>query len=172
MEDNTGFAVLPNAKKLEERLRKECSRTCKKYGGLRWDYSKERLGESEKCIIVYANEGTLQSPNYQPSPQPSTTDEHRDSVPKLRNYTSNVYSDTGLVPTNFILKSPVSGTVVDLSLYPSVPELQESPMTEEKTDEVTYVVMKHHIAMEGYQDLAATLPTLPRSHKVLIAALK
>ena len=88
------------------------------------------------------------------------------------NYTSNVYSDTGLVPTNFILKSPVSGAVVDLSLCPSVPELQESPVTEEKTDEVTYVVMKHHIAMEGYQDLAATLPTLPRIHKVLIAALK
>ena len=83
LEDNTGFAVLPNAKKLEERLRKECSRTCKKYGGLRWDYSKERLGENEKCIIVYANEGTLQSPNYQPSHQPSTTDEHHfsDSVP-------------------------------------------------------------------------------------------
>ena len=90
----------------------------------------------------------------------------------MMNYTSNVYSDTGLVPTNFILKSPVSGTVVDLSLCPSVPELQESPVTEEKTDEVTYMVMKHHIAMEGYQDLAATLPTLPRSHKVLIAALK
>ena len=88
------------------------------------------------------------------------------------NYTSNVYSDTGLVPTNFILKSPVSGTVVDLSLCPSVPELQESPVTKEKNDEVTYVVMKHHIAMEGYQDLAATLPTLPRSHKILIAALK
>ena len=48
------------------------------------------------------------------------------------NYTSNVYSDTGLVPTNFILKSPVSGTVVDLPLCPSVPELQESPKVEEK----------------------------------------
>ena len=88
------------------------------------------------------------------------------------NYTSNVYSDTGLVPTNFILKSPASGTVVDLPLCPSVSELQESPVVEEKLDEVTYMVMKHHIAMEGYQDLATTIPSLPRSHKVLIAALK
>ena len=80
LEDNSGFVMLPNAKKLEERLRKECSRTCKKYGGLRWDYSKERLGESEKCIIIYANEGTLQLPNY----QASTTDKHSDLVPKLR----------------------------------------------------------------------------------------
>ena len=43
---------------------------------------------------------------------------------KMMNYTCNVYSDTGLVPTNFILKPPVSGTVVDLPLCPSVPELQ------------------------------------------------
>ena len=82
------------------------------------------------------------------------------------NYTSNVYSDTGLVPTNFILKSLASGTAVDLQLCPSVPELQESPEVEEKIAEATYVVMKHHIAMESYQDLAATFPTLPRSHKV------
>ena len=46
------------------------------------------------------------------------------------NYTSNVYSDTGLVPTNFILKSLASGTAVDLQLCPSVPELQESPEVE------------------------------------------
>ena len=92
----------------------------------------------------------------------------------MMNYTSNVYSDTGLVPTNFILKSPVSGTVIDLPLCPSVPELQELPVVEEKIDEATYMVMKHHIAMESYQDLAATFPTLPRSHKVAIklAALK
>ena len=56
---------------------------------------------------------------------------------KMMNYTSNVYSDTGLVPTNFILKSPVSGTVVDLPLCPSVPELQELPVVEEK-------LMKQH----------------------------
>ena len=56
-----------------------------------------------------------------------------------------MYSDTGLVPTNFILKSPVSGTVVNLPLCPSVPVLQESPLVEEKIDEATYMVMKHHI---------------------------
>lgn len=39
---------------------------------------------------------------------------------------AKVYSDTGLIPTNFILKSPVGGTVVDLKLCPSVPELQLS----------------------------------------------
>ena len=111
LKDNSGFTMFPYANKLEDRLCKECTRTCKKYRGLRWDYSKERLGESEKCVIVYANEGTLQLPNYQPSPEPSTA---------------------------------------------------ESPVVEEKIDEVTYMVMKHHIAMESYQDLAATLPTLPR----------
>ena len=84
LEDNNGFTMFPNAKKLEDRLRKECSRTCKKYRGLRWDYSKKRLGESEKCVIVYANEGTLQLPNYQPSSEPSTTHEDSDLVPKLR----------------------------------------------------------------------------------------
>ena len=84
LKDNIGFTMFPNAKKLEDRLRKECSRTCKKYRGLRWDYSKERLGESEKCVIVYANEGTLQLPKYQPSPEPSTADDDSDLVPKLR----------------------------------------------------------------------------------------
>ena len=81
LKDNSGFTMFPNAKKLEDRLRKECSRTCKKYRGLRWDYSKERFGESEKCVIVYANEGTLQLPNYPPSPKPSTADEDSDLVP-------------------------------------------------------------------------------------------
>lgn len=84
LKDNSGFTMFPNVKKLEDRLRKEYSRTCKKYRGLRWDYSKERLGESEKCVIVYANEGTLQLPNYQPSPKPSTADGDYDLVPKLR----------------------------------------------------------------------------------------
>ena len=84
---------------------------------------------------------------------------------KMINYTSDVYSDTGLIPTNFILKSPVSGTVVDLTLCPSVPELKET-VVEEKFDEATYIIMKHHIAMESYEDLAATFPALPRSHKV------
>ena len=84
LKDNSGFTMFPNAKKLEDRFRKECSRTCKKHRGLRWDYTKERLGESEKCIIVYANEGTLQLSNYQPSPEPSTADEDSDLVPKLR----------------------------------------------------------------------------------------
>ena len=87
---------------------------------------------------------------------------------KMMNYTSNMYSDTGLVPTILILKSPVSGTIVDLLLCPSVPELQESPVVEEKIAEATYMVMKHHTAMESYQDLAATFPTLPRSHKVAL----
>ena len=84
LKDNSGFTIFPNAMKLQDRLRKECSKMCKKYRGLRWDYSKERLGESEKYIIVYANDGTLQLPNYQPSPEPSTADEDRDLVPKLR----------------------------------------------------------------------------------------
>ena len=84
LKDNSGFTMFPNAKKLEDRLRKECSRTCKKYRGLRWDYSKERLGETEKCVIVYANEGTLQLPNDQHSPEPSTVHEDNDLVPKLR----------------------------------------------------------------------------------------
>ena len=85
--------MLPDVKKLEDRFRKECSRTCKKYRSLRWDRSKDNFGESEKCVIVYANEvtlqlpaneGTLQSPNYhQPSPEPSTADENTDLVPKL-----------------------------------------------------------------------------------------
>ena len=83
------------------------------------------------------------------------------------NYTSNMYSDTGLMPTNFILKSPDSGTVVDLPLCQSVSELQlRITMVEEKIAESTYMVMKHHIAMKNNQDLASTFPTLPRSHKV------
>ena len=90
----------------------------------------------------------------------------KESRDKMMNYTSNMYSDTRLIPANFILKSPVSSTIVDLPLCPSVPELQESPVVEEKIDEATYMVMKHHIAIESYQDLAATFPTLLRSHKV------
>ena len=84
LKDNSGFEMLPSAKKLEDRLRKECSRTCKKYRGLRWDYSKERLGETEKCVIVYANEETLQLPNDQHSPEPRTVHEDSGLVPKLR----------------------------------------------------------------------------------------
>jgi len=35
---------------------------------------------------------------------------------KIMKFTFNVFSNTGLIPTNFILKSPVGGTVVDLGL--------------------------------------------------------
>ena len=31
LKDNSGFTIFPTAKKLEDTLRKECSRTCKKY---------------------------------------------------------------------------------------------------------------------------------------------
>ena len=84
---------------------------------------------------------------------------------QMMKFTSHVYSDTGLIPTNFILKSPVGGTIVDLGLCPSVPELQ-IPAAEEKTQEMTYLVMKHHISTKCYSDLAATFPTLPRMRKV------
>ena len=80
LKDNSGFTKFPTAKKLEDRLHKECSRTCKKYRGLHWDYSKETLGETEKCIIAYANEGTLRLP----SSKPSTAHEDSELVPKLR----------------------------------------------------------------------------------------
>jgi len=73
---------------------------------------------------------------------------------KIIKFTSNVFSDTGLIPTNFILKSPVGGTVVDLGLCPSVPELQKP--SDEKTEEMAYIVMKHHISTKCYRDLANT----------------
>ena len=76
LKDNSGFTMFPTAKKLEDRLRKECSRTCKKYRSLRWDYSKKTLGETEKYVIVYANEGTLRLP--------SPAHEDSELVPKLR----------------------------------------------------------------------------------------
>ena len=34
LKDNSGFTMFPTAKKLEDRLRKECSRMCKKYAGI------------------------------------------------------------------------------------------------------------------------------------------
>ena len=80
LKDNSGFTMFPTAKKLEDRLRKECSRTCKKYRSLRWDYSKKTLRETEKCVIVYANEGTLRLP----SSELSTAHEDSELVPKLR----------------------------------------------------------------------------------------
>jgi len=98
---------------------------------------------------------------------PRQKERKRDEIKgKIMNYTANVYSDTGLIPTNFILKTPCGGTVVDLGLCPSVPELQQS--TDEKTDEMTYLVMKHHLSVKCYQDLAAHFPSLPRSHKVCL----
>ena len=49
-----------------------------------------------------------------------------------------------------------------------MPELTET-VVEEKIDEATYIIMKHHIAMESYEDLATIFPALPRSHKIYIA---
>ena len=86
---------------------------------------------------------------------------------QIMEYTSNVYSDTGLIPTNFILKSPAGGTVVDLKLCPAVPELQTPQAEVQKVETMTYLVLKHHISRECYKDLAAEFPTLPRSHRVL-----
>ena len=42
---------------------------------------------------------------------------------QIMEYTSNVYLYTGLIPTNFIFKSPAGGTVVDLKLCLAAPEL-------------------------------------------------
>ena len=73
-------------------------------------------------------------------------------------------SDTGLVATNFTMKSITGGTVVDLPLCSqSVPELAK-PV--DKIEEMTYLTMKHHISMACYQDLSAHFPELPRKRKV------
>jgi len=71
-------------------------------------------------------------------------------------------SDTGLVATNFIMKS-FTGTVVDLPLCPFGPKLATA---DEKIEEMAYLVMKHHISMACYADIAAHFPQLPRKHKV------
>ena len=73
-------------------------------------------------------------------------------------------TDTGLVATNFTMKSLTGATVVNLPLCKSVPELAQ--LTDDKTEEMAYLTMKHHISINCYKDLAAHCPELPRSHKV------
>ena len=63
------------------------------------------------------------------------------------------------------MKSLTGGTIVDLPLCgQSVPELARH--VDDKTDEMTYLTMKHHMSMACYQDLAAYFPELPRKRKV------
>ena len=64
-------------------------------------------------------------------------------------------TDTGLVATNFTMKSLTGATVVNLPLCKSVPELAQ--LTDDKTEEMAYLTMKHHISINCYKDLAATL---------------
>ena len=81
LESNSGFTIFPTAKGLEDRLRKECSRTCIDHSDLRHEYAKDGLRDGEKRLIVYANEGALQSSipsNPNPVPADST------DTPKLR----------------------------------------------------------------------------------------
>ena len=86
--------------------------------------------------------------------------EHRKEIKKqLIDFTSNLMTDTGLVATNF-----TGATVVDLPLCKSVPELARP--TDDKTEGMAYLTMKHHISINCYKDLAAHCPELPRSHKV------
>ena len=54
------LSLFSPANTLEARLRKECSRICKKYHGLRWG-PKERLRESSTIIMVFENEGSFSS---------------------------------------------------------------------------------------------------------------
>ena len=60
MQDNENLDFISPADSLEIRLRKECSRVCKKYHGLRWG-PKDRFRESSTLIMVLENEGILQS---------------------------------------------------------------------------------------------------------------
>ena len=60
MQDNENLDFISPADSLEIRLRKECSRVCKKYHGLRWG-PKDRFRESSTLIMVFENEGILQS---------------------------------------------------------------------------------------------------------------
>jgi len=80
---------------------------------------------------------------------------------QLTKYISNLLSDTGLVATNFMMKSITGGTVAlcnqsELELAKSV----------DKIEKMTYLTMKHHISMACYQDLSAHFPELPRKCKV------
>jgi len=51
LKDNTtGLTIFPNTADFEDRLRKECSRVCKKYRSLRSESSKERLGKMSYCV--------------------------------------------------------------------------------------------------------------------------
>jgi len=55
-------------------------------------------------------------------------------------------SDTRLVATNFIMKSLAGRMIVDFLLCSqSVPKLARP--VDDKTEEITYLSMKHHISM-------------------------
>lgn len=54
------LSLLSHSNTLETRLRKESSRICKKYHGLRWE-PKESLKESSTMVMVLGNEGSLSS---------------------------------------------------------------------------------------------------------------
>ena len=60
LQDDENLALISPSDTLETRLRKECSRVCKKYHGLRWG-PKDRFKESSTLIMVFENEGTLPS---------------------------------------------------------------------------------------------------------------
>ena len=59
-QSSADLSLFPSPNTLETRLRKESSRICKKYHGLRWE-PKESFKESSTLIMMFGNEGSLLS---------------------------------------------------------------------------------------------------------------
>ena len=68
LQDDKKLDFIPPANTLETRLRKECSKVCNKYHGLRGE-RKERFREGSTLMMVFENEGTLQNSNLVPKLQ-------------------------------------------------------------------------------------------------------
>ena len=86
---------------------------------------------------------------------------------QVKEYASNLQGDAGLIPTNLQMQT-AAGEKVDVNLYPEVPILEEQLLEENKTNEMTYVVLKNKISIDSYHEIATQFPSMPRSYKVKI----
>lgn len=81
-------------------------------------------------------------------------------------FTSDLHDDAGLIPTNLQMQT-TSGDIVNVQLNREVPgAVTQTEPLEDKTNQMTYIVLKNKISMDCYHEISMLNLSMPRSYKV------
>ena len=79
---------------------------------------------------------------------------------QVKEYTSSLQEDTGLIPTSLQMQT-ATGETVGVKLYPEVPVTETQPLQEDKTNQMAYLVLKNKISMDCYHEIATQILSMP-----------